>query len=110
MTESEKLFHLIIVEIPDSIEGKMFGAKCIKSINGKTAAFFWKESMVFKLDDQSRKEALKLKDTKVGSHLYAPEKKMKGWISIPEKHSEKWPEFAGKALKYNDTLKTSNKK
>ncbi len=105
MTESEKLFDLIINEIPNCVQGKMFGAKCIKSNSSKTAAFFWKESMVFKLDDQPRKEALKLKDTKVGSHLYAPEKKMKGWISIPEEHSEKWANFAEKALKYVDKLK-----
>jgi len=105
MTESEKLFHQIITEIPNCVQGKMFGAKCIKSNNGKTAAFFWKESMVFKLDDQSREEALKLKDTKVGSHLYAPEKKMKGWISIPEEHSEKWAEFTEKALIQINTLK-----
>ena len=47
MTESEKLFHQIIKELPGGIEGKMFGAKCIKSTNGKTAAIYWKESMDF---------------------------------------------------------------
>jgi len=42
--------------------------------------------MVFKLDEQSRDEALKLTDTNVGSHLYATEKQMKGWITIPYKY------------------------
>jgi len=105
MTESEKLFHQISSGIPNSVEGKMFGAKCIKSTNGKTAAFFWKENMVFKLDEQTQEQALKLKGSKVGSHLYAPEKQMKGWISIPREHSDKWTKFAKKALKYVDKLK-----
>jgi hypothetical protein len=61
--------------------------------------------MVFRLDDQSQEEALKLKDTKVGSHLYTPEKKMKEWISIPDKHSKKWTDFTEKAIKYIDKLK-----
>lgn len=105
MTESEKLFHQISSGIPNSVEGKMFGAKCIKSINGKTAAFFWKENMVFKLDERTQEQALKLKGSKVGAHLYAPEKQMKGWISIPIKHSQKWTEFAISAIKYVEQLK-----
>ena len=91
MTKSEKLFHQIIRNLENGFEGKLFGAKCIKSINGKTAAFYWQESMIFKLD--------------LKSHLYAPNKPMKGWISIPKKHSVKWIEFASKALEYVDELK-----
>jgi hypothetical protein len=105
MTVSEKLFHAISKETSNGVEGKMFGAKCIKSRNGKTAAFFWKGNMVFKLDEKSKKEAFNLKDTKIGVHLYAPEKQMKGWVSIPYKHSGKWAEFTKKALIYVETLK-----
>jgi len=104
MTESEKLFQIIIKELPSGIEGKMFGAKCIKSTNGKTAAIYLKESMVFKLDEQTQEDALKLEGAKIGSHLYAPEKPMKRWISIPERHSDKWSGFAEKALEYVDGL------
>ena len=100
MTESEKLFLQIIKELPNGIEGKMFGAKSIKSTKGKTAAFFWEENMVFKLDQDTQERALKLKGSKVGSHLYEPDKPMKDWISIPETHSDKWSDFAKKALKY----------
>ena len=105
MTKSEKLFHQIIRNLENGFEGKLFGAKCIKSINGKTAAFYWQESMIFKLDLKSQKEALHLNGSKTGSHLYAPDKPMKGWISIPKKHSVKWIEFASKALEYVDELK-----
>lgn len=51
MTKSEKIFRQIITDLPNGSEGKMFGAKSIKSENGKTAAFFWKEDMTFKLDE-----------------------------------------------------------
>jgi len=60
--------------------------------------------MVFKLDDPSRDEALKLTDANVGSHLYAPDKQMKGWITISHKHSDKWIIFTKKALKYVEKL------
>jgi len=105
MTEPEKLFHQIIEGLPNGIEGKMFGAKCIKSTNGKTAAFFWQETMVFKLDQETQEKALKLNGSKIGTHLYAPEKPMKEWISIPEKHSDEWTELAEKALVYVEELK-----
>lgn len=105
MTESEKIFHQIVDAIPNGTAGKMFGAKCIKLPNGRTAAFFWKEHMVFKLDEQAQKQALKLEGVKVGSHLYAPEKQMNGWISIPESHSDKWMQFAKKAFRHVDELK-----
>ena len=100
MTESEKLFLQIIKELPNGIEGKMFGAKCIKSSKGKTAAFFWEENMVFKLDPDTQERALKLNGSKVGSHLYDTDKPMKGWISIPGTHSDTWSDFAKKALNY----------
>jgi hypothetical protein len=41
MTEPENVFNSIIKQLQFGIEGKMFGARCIKSSNGKTAAFFW---------------------------------------------------------------------
>ena len=105
MTKSEKLFLQIIEGLSNGIEGRMFGAKCIKSTKGKTAAFFWQENMVFKLDQEAQDKALKLCGSKIGSHLYAPEKPMKGWVSIPRVHSDKWAIFAEKSLTYVETLK-----
>ena len=78
MTKAENIFLRIIEEIPSAVKGNMFGAISIKAKNGKTGAFFWENNMVFKLDEQSRDEVLKLTDTNGRSHLYAPEKQMKG--------------------------------
>lgn len=107
MTKPEELFHTITREVLEAIEGKLFGAMCIKLNNGKTAAIFWKDCMLFKLNDKSQKEALKLKGSKIGSHLYAPEKPMMGWISIPFKHSHTWTDFAIKAIEYVKTIKNN---
>ena len=105
MTEAEALFQNIAIDLPDAIEGKMFGAKCIKLNNGKAIAIFWKDDMLFKLDEKAQKEALKLNGSKIGSHLYAPEKPMKGWILIPFKHSHTWKDFAKKAIENVKTIK-----
>jgi hypothetical protein len=35
MTKAEELFHKIAAELPDVTEGKMFGALCTKTPNGK---------------------------------------------------------------------------
>ena len=105
MTKPEKLFHQIATETPGAKEGKMFGAACIKADNGKTAAIFWKDDMIFKLDELGQQEALKLKGARIGSHLYAPERPMKGWILIPSKHAGQWNYFAKKSVEYVNTLK-----
>ncbi|MBL4624398.1 MAG: hypothetical protein JKY42_04575 [Flavobacteriales bacterium] len=104
MNDPEKIFHEIINHLGNGSEGKMFGAKCIKSTNGKTAAFFWKEYMVFKLDDKSYDDALKIEGAKIGSHLYDSSRQLKGWVSIPKQHSDKWEEFSQKALKHIENL------
>jgi hypothetical protein len=100
MTEAEELFHKIAREVPEAIEGKLFGAKCVKLNTGKTAVIFWKESMLFKLDEKVQQEALNLEGSKIGTHFYDPKKLMKGWISIPFKHSHTWIDFARKAIEF----------
>ena len=103
MTEPEKIFEQIITDLPNGFKGKMFGAKSIKSGNGKTAAFFWKGNMTFKLDEKSEIEALKIDGAKNGTHLYAKDKQMKGWVLIPKEHSEMWSKFSKKAIVYVET-------
>jgi len=104
MIKSQQLLHQIVKEVPDAIEGKMFGASCIKSINGKAAAILWKDNMLFKLDEKAQQEALKLNDSSIGSHLYAPDKPMKGWVTLPLKHSDKWADFTEKAISFVEAL------
>ena len=92
MTKPEDLFHQIAKEIPDSIEGKMFGALCIKASNGKAGVMFQKDNMIFKLDNVHLKETLELK----GSQLFDPAggRPMKEWVQVPFTHNEKWKELA----------------
>ncbi len=105
MTKSEELFHQIINQVPDAIEGKMFGTSCIKLINGKAVAILWKDNMLFKLDEKTQQEALKLNGSNIGFHLYAPDKPMKGWVSLPFEQSDKWTDFTKKSVLFGKTLK-----
>ena len=100
MENSEKVFLNIIEQLPGTQKGKMFGAACIKSSNGKVAAVLWQDSMIFKLDDTSQIDALKLEGAIVGSHLYNYSKLMNGWISIPFKHSNHLIKFTKLAIKF----------
>jgi hypothetical protein len=104
MTKAEELFHKIASELPDVTEGKMFGALCTKTPNGKASTMFWKEFMIFKLDVDDAKEAMKLS----GAKLFDPSGKdhpMKGWIQLSDKHSAKWRSLPLKATDYVNQLK-----
>jgi len=105
MEKSKELFYQIVNDIPNAIEGKMFGASCIKCKNGKTAAILWKDTMLFKLDSKTRQEALKLDGAHISSHLYAPDRLMKSWITIPFKHAGKWFNFTKIAIELIKTAK-----
>ena len=103
MTKAEELFHQIASGIPDAAEGKMFGALCFKAPNGKAAAMFWKEFMIFKLEGEAEKEALSLD----GAKLFDPRGgyPMGGWVQLSYDHAKKWPGFAKKAMEYVRTIK-----
>ncbi len=103
MSESERKFHDIASQIPDAKLGKVFGAQCIKS-GRKAAAILWNSDVLFKLDTNDQKEALSLNGSNVSSHLYAEDKPMNGWVTIPFNHAEKWQYFAEKAVKYVKSL------
>ena len=92
MDKEETLFHKIAAEIPNTTEGKMFGALCIKTPNGRSAVMYWKKTMVFKLNDGKEEAALKLKGVKI----FEPSKghKMGGWYQVPGSHSKHWKKFA----------------
>ena len=96
MTKSEELFHTIASGIPDTKEGKMFGALCIKAANGKAGVMFWNDDMIFKLSGAHEQEALALKGAKV--FLPMDGRPMNGWIHIPSTHSIEWMKFADVAM------------
>ena len=92
MSKAEILFTELTTEIPGAIPGKMFGALCMKMPNGKSAAMFWKDHIVVKLQGDSLLEALQLS----GAKLFEPMegRPMKEWIQIPYKHKDHWKTFA----------------
>jgi len=98
MTKEEMFFHEIADRLPDISKGKVFGAIGIKTDNGKTAGIFWQNEMIFKLNEEDEKEALKLKESRPGTHLYAPERKMKNWVAIPFLHSDNWEDLINKSI------------
>ena len=97
MTEAEVLFNQITQLIPDGKPGKMFGALCIKTPNGKAAAMFWKEALIVKLHGDIFDEAMSLD----GSQLFEPMegRPMKKWVQIPYNYQEQWLMFAEEAAK-----------
>lgn len=100
---SLELFNQIAEKIPDARPGKMFGALCIKAQNGKAAAMFWKDAMVFKLTGEDEQEAMSFD----GASIFNPmgTKPMNGWIQIPFEYSDRWKAFTESALIYVSTLK-----
>ena len=103
MTKEEQLYHEIAKKLPDTTEGKMFGALCIKAPNGKALAMLWKNEMIFKLDEKNLKEALSLD----GAKLFEPmdNRPMREWVQLSSDYSDRWQEFAQKAREYVANLK-----
>ena len=98
-----ELFNQIIEETPAARPGKMFGALCIKAQNGKAAAMFWKDNMVFKLTGEDEQEASSLDRTSTFNPMGT--KPMNGWIQVPFDYSDKWKAYTESALAYVSTLK-----
>lgn len=99
MTKAEKIFHDIASQIPETKEGKMFGALCLKAPNGKAGVMFWKEHMIFKLPPEDEKEALSLD----GAHFFDPMgggRIMNGWVQLSTAHADKWEALAFKAMDF----------
>ena len=103
MTAAQELFHKIASEIPDTAEGKMFGALCIKAPNGKAGVIFKNDNIAFKLEEPLLQETLSLD----GAQIFSPAdgRPMNGWIQLPFSYSELWPGLAQKAMDYVRTLK-----
>jgi hypothetical protein len=92
MTAAEEFFNGLINEIPDVKPGKMFGALCMKTPNGKSGAMLWHDNIVVKLQGDSFEEAMRLQ----GSQAFEPMegRPMKEWVQIPFSHKDKWKKFA----------------
>lgn len=89
---AENYFLELSNEIPDLKAGKMFGALCLKTPNGKAAAMFWKDNIVVKLSGDEYNEARSLD----GTVLFEPMegRPMKEWVQIPFHYKDRWKHFA----------------
>ena len=92
MTKAEALFVQLIDEIPEAKPGKMFGALCMKTPNGKSGAMFWRDHLVVKLIGHNLDEALALDGTKPFEPMEG--KVMGGWVQIPYDYRDEWKKFA----------------
>jgi len=92
MTNAEAYFTELTKEIPNAAPGKMFGALCMKMPNGKSAAMFWKDNIVVKLQGEALNEALSLDDAKLFEPMEG--KPMKDWVQIPFGYKDQWKMFA----------------
>ncbi len=98
MTEQESLFEEIGHAISGAEKSQMFGKPCFKT-NGKAFACFFKDCMVFKLDNPYHQHALSLD----GSVLFDPSGKgrpMKEWVQVSYEVNEEWKALAQAAFDY----------
>lgn len=105
----EEHYHQIADKQTGTKKGKMFGALCIKTENnGKAAAIYWKEHMVFKLQGEAASDALSLD----GSTVFAPmgDREMKGWIQVPFDYVDQWETFAEASVAFVSSLPANKKK
>ena len=80
----------------DVERGKMFGMPTIKR-GGKATSGFWRDSMVFKLTDEARREETLALE---GAERFDPMggRPMREWVVVPASHSDEWPRLAREAL------------
>lgn len=98
----EEKYQEVTANISDTKAGKMFGALCIKTPNGKAACMYHKGNMVFKLKGDDAAVAASLD----GAQTFEPSpgKKMNGWIQVPFDYAGRWAEFAQASVAYVKNL------
>jgi len=102
--EEEQLFVTIGERTSGAVKGNLFGKDCFK-VEGKAFVCFFQQCMVFKLQGETKNEALSLD----GSSLFDPSGKgrpMKEWIKVPYTYHQHWEKFAQEAFNY---VSSSNK-
>jgi hypothetical protein len=107
MTKPEEYFLKIAKELKDAKLSKMFGCDCIKAPNGKAVCMMWHDELVFKMQGDYEKEAMKLK----GVHVFTPMegRTMGGWIQVPFSHSKRWMEFAERSMEIVKKIQVDKK-
>ncbi len=104
----QQYFHQLAVKTPEAKLGKMFGAECLKTPNGKAAVMFWKDFLVVKMSADEATEALKVK----GSQEFTPMggRAMKGWYQIPFAAKEQWKHLMQQSVAFVKKLPANKSK
>jgi hypothetical protein len=97
MTNAEEFFKELTGQIESVKPGKMFGALCMKTPNGKSAAMIWKDHLVVKLKGNFLNEALNLSGAKIFEPMEG--RQMKEWVQIPFVHKDRWKEYTLLSIK-----------
>lgn len=97
MTDAEMFFKELTGQIEGVKSGKMFGALCMKTSNGKSAAMIWRDQLVVKLNAKTLNEALKLRGAKIFEPMEG--RPMKEWVQIPFIHKDRWKEYTLLSIK-----------
>ena len=101
-------FKEIGAENPDLTLGKMFGAVCFKTANGKAAALIFKDDLVVKLEPSDLENALVTN----GAHMFEPMegRQMNGWVVIPYSRKKEWADYIDTATNFVKKLPANTPK
>lgn len=99
MTEAQQLYETIVEEFvqnDNAVNGKMMNAPALKA-KGKVFAFFYNETMTFKLGKDFDPEAYGLQSWTYLSP-FKHKLPMKAWFAIPFPQSDTWKSLTQLAL------------
>lgn len=99
MTQNQKYFESLILEVDNATLGNLFGKPCGK-INKKAFVSFFEDEMVFKIG----REAVNLLLAKYEqSKKWDPSGKnrpMKDWIQVPSEYKADWKALRDEAIDF----------
>ena len=104
---SEIIFNEIADSIADTTKGKMFGALCIKALNGKVGVMYHKGNMAFKLSGEDETAILNLPGTKIFEPMEG--RPMNGWVQMGEEHASHWKHYALLAMNFVSKIEVDRK-
>lgn len=109
MSAAEQLFDHICNTLSDrAVRGKMFGAPCMKTGNGKAAFCLYKDTLVFKPDARTLTEVLAMDRVQ----MFAPmgDRAMNGWAQMGMEYADRWLDMAEKSVAFVATLEANTPK
>jgi hypothetical protein len=103
---AEKLFDELCTALESrASRGKMFGAPCMKTPNGKAAFCLYKDSLVIKLDKKTEKETLSWDRVKMFDPMGG--RPMNGWLQVGYEYATKWKALAKASIDFVEKLEAT---